>query len=357
VSRNAPQRHRILAALFTTLAALGAWAGSGAPAGPPPAPPSRVVVVRGDKATEAFVPNVERVRTLVRAGITRLTGKKNPADAWRSLVSPGDRIGIKVHSAPGPNSGTRLAVVEAVVEGLLAAKLPASNIVVWDRDLDDLRRAGYTNLTARHGIRVAGALQAGWDATNYYEAAILGQLIWSDLEFGKQHEGAGRRSFVSHLVSTGMTRLITITPLLNHNTAGVCGHLYSLAAGSVDNTLRFEASPARLATAVPEIYALPSLSDRAVLHITDALICQYEGEERTLLHYAVALNELRFSKDPVALDVLSLRELDRQRQAAGIVTSRHLAVTNRMELFQNAALLELGVADPDAIKMETDFAR
>jgi len=54
--------------------------------------------------------------------------------------------------------------------------------------------------------------------------------------------------------------------------------------------------------AVPEIYALPVLSDRVALNIVDALICQYQGEERSLLHYTAALNQLRFSRDPVALE-------------------------------------------------------
>src|SRR6185369_5874128 len=109
---------------------------------------------------------------------------------------------------------------------------------------------------------------------------ILGQLVWSDLEFGRKGDGVGRKSFVSKLLVQGMTKIINITPLLNHNSAGVCGNLYSLAAGSVDNVLRFESDSRRLATAVPEIYALPSIGDRVVLNITDALICQYHGEQR-----------------------------------------------------------------------------
>jgi hypothetical protein len=36
-------------------------------------------------------------------------------------------------------------VVAAVVEGLLAAGLPAQNIVVWDKHAIDLRLAGSTN--------------------------------------------------------------------------------------------------------------------------------------------------------------------------------------------------------------------
>ena len=61
---------------------------------------------------------------------------------------------------------------------------------------------------------------------------------------------------MSKLVTRTMTKIISIAPLLNHNQAGVCGHLYGLSLGSVDNTHRFEGSAERLATAVPEIYSL-----------------------------------------------------------------------------------------------------
>jgi hypothetical protein len=127
---------------------------------------------------------------------------------------------------------------------------------------------------------------------------------------------------------------------MNHNDAGVTGNLFSLAMGSVDNTARFESSAERLAIAVPEIYALRELGDRVVLNIVDALICQYEGEERSLLHYSTVLNQLRFSRDPVALDVLSLDELDAQRKRAGGPRIRF-----DRELYTNASLLELGVSD------------
>jgi hypothetical protein len=135
--------------------------------------------------------------------------------------------------------------------------------------------------------------------------------------------------------------------LLNHNLAGVSGNLYSLASGSVDNFARFESDPGRLATAVPEIYALKELSDRVVLNIVDALICQYEGGERGLLHYSATLNELRFSRDPVALDVLSIQELEHQRRS-----SHAPEVKPTLELYNNAALLELGVSEPKAIHVD-----
>jgi len=319
----------------------------------PDARHGRVVVVQDSAATEAFEPRPDLVRAMVAAGISKFTGRTNIAAAWRLLVSTQDVVGIKVYCAPGANSGTRPAVVEAIVEGLLTAKVPAKNIIIWDRQRSDLRLAGFDEIGERHGVLVEGALNAGFDEEAFYhpDRPILGQLVFGDLEFGRNGEGIGRKSYVSKLLSKRITKIITVSPLLNHNSAGVCGNLFSLASGSVDNFIRFESDTFRLATAVPEIYALPQLSDRVALNVTDALVCQYHGEQRSLLHYSVALNELRFSKDPVALDLLSLRDLDRQRQAAKDAP-RSQSITNHMELLQNASLLELGTADAEKIRIE-----
>ncbi|HEV2207840.1 MAG TPA: DUF362 domain-containing protein [Verrucomicrobiae bacterium] len=303
-------------------------------------PRVRVVTVYDPDATEAFHARPEVIKGMVRCGLTNLTGRATPAEAMRSLVSTQDVVGIKVYCRPGPNSGTRPSVVAGIVEALLAAGLPPRNIVIWDKQADDLRLAGFLALGARYGVRVAGSAQSGSDSTNFYDNPIIGDLVWGDYEFEKKGAGVGRKSFVSNLVSHDLTRIINVTPLLNHNTAGVTGNLYSLAAGSVDNFNRFEMDPARMARAVPEIYAMASLSDKVVLNVTDAVLCQYEGSEQSLLHYSTALNELRFSRDPVALDTLSLKDLEKQRQLAGAPS-----VTPNTDLYNNAVLLELGVND------------
>jgi uncharacterized protein (DUF362 family) len=311
-------------------------------------PRARVVIVRNSHATELFQARPELVQLMVDRAMTNLTEKATAPAAWASLFSAQDTVGIKVFSAPGSTCGTRPAVVAAVVEGLLSAGVAPPKIVIWDKNLDDLRRAGFLELAQRHGIRAASSAAAGYDAETFYDTPILGNLIWGDLDFGGKSEGQGRKSYVSKLVSREFTKIINVTPLLNHNQAGTCGNLYSLAFGSVDNTMRFEADAERLATAVPEIYALPALSDRVVLNIVDALICQYEGSQRGLLHYSTTLNELRFSRDPVALDVLSLQELGRQHRSAGISpTKAHL------DLYHNASLLELGISDLSRIQVET----
>ncbi len=311
-------------------------------------PEARVVTVCDPGAMDAFRARPEIVRLMVDRGITKLARRSSVAEAWRAFVTTQDVVGIKVYSTPGPNSGTRPAVVAAIVEGLLSAGLPPRNILVWDRQAGDLRLAGFYDLADRYSIQVAGSAQAGYDEKNFYDTPLIGTLVYGDYEFGKQGAGLGRKSYVSKLVSRQMTKIINVAPLLNHNQAGVSGLLYSLASGSIDNMARFESDADRLSRAIPEIYALPALSDHVALSITDALLCQYEGGERGLLHYSVVLNELRFSRDPVALDTLALQDLERQRQTANVPTLKANA-----DLYNNAAILELGVSDMKRIHVET----
>jgi hypothetical protein len=311
---------------------------------------ARVVIVQDPKATVAYKPVNDRVQTMVNRGLINLTGKATPAEAWRSLVSTNDVVGIKIFSAAGALCGTRPAVVAAVVRGLLDAGVPHEHIVIWDRYADDLDDAGFFQLADQLNVRAAGAAESGYDPTNFYnpDTAIIGNLVWGDLEFGqKKGGGVGRKSSVSKLVSRQITKIISIAPLLDENAAGLCGHFFSLALGSVDNIRRFEDDPDRLAVALPEIYALPALGDRVALNITDALLGQYSGGPRGFLQYSTALDQIWFSRDPVALDTLALLELQRERHAVNMPAFRP-----NLEIYTNAVLLELGVSDPRKIQIQ-----
>jgi hypothetical protein len=311
--------------------------------------PARVCEVEGPGAIVDFQPDDAIVREMMNCGLTNLTRQPTVAAAWLSLVSTQDVVGIKVCSQAGLLSGTRPAVVTAVVRGLLAAGLPPQNILIWDKHANDLQTAGFFQLGRQLGVRVAACDQDGYDAKSFYapDTAIIGNLVWGDLEFGQKGPGIGRKSYVAKMVTHQITKIISIAPLLNLEACGVSGHLYSLSLGSVDNTLRFEGAPDRMAVAVPEIYALPVLGDRVALNITDALLGQYEGGSRALLHYSIVLNQLWFSHDPVALDTLAIKELERERRVRA-----DFEETPHPDLYVNAALLQLGVNDPAQINIE-----
>jgi hypothetical protein len=211
--------------------------------------------------------------------------------------------------------------------------------------LADLQAAGFEQVAKTYGVHLAGALNAGYDDKVFYDSPLLGRLLSGDLEFGASEDVLARKSHVSKLVSQKLTKIINISPILNNNSAGVAGNLYGLVLGSVDNTRRFEGNTDALARAIPEIYALQAVGDRVVLNITDALVCQFEGGDNVRLHNSTVLNEIRLSRDPVALDVLSVNELEGQRLQGGFPAAN----TNCFDIYRNAALLELGVDDTKRI--------
>ncbi len=202
---------------------------------------AQVVSVENPAAIMNLQPDPSIVQTMVNQGVCTLTGQTNLVSAWRSLVSTQDVIGIKVFSEAGMLSGTRPAVVAAVVSDLIAAGIPPQHIVIWDKHDYDLRDAGYYDLAAQLGVRAAGSAETGYDPKNFYlpDSVVIGSLIWGDLEFGKTGEGVGKKSFITKIVSHQITKIISIAPLLNKEDIGVCGHLYSLALGSIDNARRF----------------------------------------------------------------------------------------------------------------------
>jgi hypothetical protein len=310
---------------------------------------SRVVVAQGDGLLNAYLPDDARVAAVFNLGLLQLTRSPNVAAAWRSLVSTNDCVGIKVFAKPGPYCGTRPAVVAAIARGLITAGVPPANIIIWDKDSTDLWMAGFFNLAGKLGVRVSAAADAGYDPATFYlpDTPVVGMLAWNDLEFGQTNRDAGRRSFVTKLITRQITRIISVAPLINENSAGICGHFYSLGLGSVDNTRRFDGDADRLAVALPEIMALPSVGDHVALDVTDALLGQYQGGPASFLQYSTVLNQIWLSNDPVALDVLGLKELAREAKTFG---SRALPVNS--EIYTNAALLELGADDPATIQIE-----
>jgi len=86
---------------------------------------------------------------------------------------------------------------------------------------------------------------------------------------------------------------------------------------------------------------------KACLHIVDALLCQFSSGDKLRLQYTAVMNELRFSSDPVALDVLSLADIEQNARAARL----NLKTLNR-DICRYAALLNLGVDNPDLIKVD-----
>src|SRR5205809_8110985 len=144
---------------------------------PQPAPtPSIVYSVHDPGSIKDYKTNPRIVHEMVNRLVLAATGQPDVGKAWASLVSPIDRVVIKISAAGGELFTTHHDIVNAIVDGLAAAGHPRNTIFVWDRSLGGIKDAGY-----RPGID-GYRLQAitphdGYDAKAVLTAPLMGQLI------------------------------------------------------------------------------------------------------------------------------------------------------------------------------------
>lgn len=265
----------------------------------------------------------EVVRAMVNRLVCAATGQSNPASAWASLVSPGDRVGIKVSAGGGRVSGTRPAVVEAIAAGLREAGVPASRIVVWDRQRQDLLDAGFDPSSPSYRLRwVEGA--GGYDPQSRVTAPVLGRLIWGDSGFGRREgtrmedilAGGEQVSSTSHyaqILSRDVDKVINVPSLMDSFHTGIHGALANMTLPNLDNWRRFTRAPDHGDPYLAEIYGDGMIRDKVVLTILDALLLQYAGGPFPNPACTVECHSIFVSRDPVAIDATAARLIDEFR--------------------------------------------
>src|SRR5438876_6172534 len=148
-----------------------------------PAPtPSIVYAVHNPASIKDYKTNTRVVHEMVDRLVLAATGQPDVAKAWGSLVSPKDRVGIKISAAGGELFTTHHDVVNAIVDGLVAAGHPRNSIIVWDRSLGGIKEAGYRG--GSDGYQLQAVMpHDGYDPKAVFTAAFMWQLIWGDLDY------------------------------------------------------------------------------------------------------------------------------------------------------------------------------
>src|SRR5215471_19829115 len=129
----------------------------------PGSTPSIVYAVRNADSIKQYKTNPHIVREMVNRLVMAVTGEPDVGKAWGSLVSPSDRVGIKISAAGGDLFTTHHDIVNAIVNGLAAGGHPRNNIVVWDRSLGGIKAAGYRSAADGYQVK-AIAPHDGYDA-------------------------------------------------------------------------------------------------------------------------------------------------------------------------------------------------
>ncbi len=290
--------------------------------GQAPAPtPSVVYAVHNSDAIRDYETNPRVVREMVNRLVLAVTGQSDVGKAWSSLVSPNDRVGIKISAAGGELFTTHHAIVNAIVDGLVAAGHPRSRIIVWDRSLGGIKEAGYR---PGDGYQLkAVAPREGYDAKAVVSAPLVGKLVWGDLDYTGDLEkmpifaDAEATSNVSHfckIISNEVDKVINVPVMSVSETNGIAGCIYNMTIPNIDNWRRFAQGSRFGAESLAEIYANPLIANKVVLNLMDGLIAQYAGGPQPQPNYAVHYATLYASKDPVALDAIALKRLEEWRK-------------------------------------------
>lgn len=346
-----------LAALALLLPA--SLAGQNTPATPPPRS-SVFCVVDATSVAPGRRVSPHAARRMVDRLVMRATGKPSPAAAWASLVQRTDRVGIKVAASGGRISGTNPEVVDAIVDGLHAAGVPPSNIIVWDRQLEDLIAAGFRRDGSRYQLRWIDP-KTGYDQKAQVTAPVLGKLIWGDSGFSGRDaarfsdlltggEQLSSRSFYANVLTREVTKIINVPSLTDSFLTGLNGALSNMTLPNLDNWRRFTKPPAFGDPYLAEIYADPVIRDKVVFTILDGLFLQYAGGPFASPGFLVDHYTLFAGFDPVAIDATAVQLLDEYRAPAKLPSLKPM--TGWLE---SAEQLGLGRANPsqiDVIRIE-----
>jgi hypothetical protein len=273
-----------------------------------------VVLVHHNGVWAGSEPDPAIVLQMLDEGLRTLTDVPDVPAVWRTLFDPSERVLLKVNciSYGGP---TQPAVTYAVAQRLQEARLPSENILIFDRNNDDLAGGGY-------------AINEGLGVQCY----------------GREKRGSGSEARLSQATVRFYQELDACDALVNlptpkmHGMAGISVSLKN-HFGSVDNPGALHGNGCD--PGIAELNAQPNIRDKTRLIVGAALNvspCDWNRPERE--------NALLLSFDPVALDTVARDILVRHRQSQGLDIG---LLTDGARQLHTAQALNLGATDGQLI--------
>lgn len=308
----------------------------------PSADMSRVVIVEHSKATDGVKTiNDANVQVMMDESIKQLTDEPSVADAWASLL-PGfeedHMVAIKVNCTSS-FLPTHPVVVDAIVNGLVAAGVRENNIIVYDVGTDWLLRSGYEYNKGDMGVQCFGTfkeirlsggilnantavIEEGWGPDWDHPVSILGKAI---------------------ALSTIVVRcdhLINVPVLKAHSwsTANITLSLKN-QYGSVNDP---PALHSNFAMACATLNSQAAIKDKTRLIVIDSLFGSWASHTGPP---NFAPNSLIVSRDTVAADYVGAEMINEERARL------NLGPKSIRFLLDKATEMGLGTNDPEKIEL------
>jgi hypothetical protein len=332
----------------------------------PGAYPGKVVEVHDPEAMADDKPQADVIRAMFQRGMERLTGE-DLASCFGRFFDKADVIGIKVNPVGSGLISTRLEVVDAIIDWLVAGGVERNNIIIWDRFDYMLADAGFT--PERYpGIGIEGlqtmdeAAASGekeddsaWldEKGNHVSASKFDEKVfyWVDVEGPKddkaylnQHVFSGKQSNFGRLLTQRLTKIINV-PVLKNAGNGISVASKNIGYGAICNTGRLHRP--LFFDVCTEVLAFPVIRDKLVLNIADGLRAQYDGGPMATADFAYLYNTLFFATDPFAMDMVCHQIMVEKRKSMGIEVNEHPMFTGYLRY---AEKLGLGVVSAEKLE-------
>ncbi|MBN2359378.1 MAG: DUF362 domain-containing protein [Deltaproteobacteria bacterium] len=290
------------------------------------APASRVAVVRrkGVTGKDGGV-RADVVKRMVFDAVCRATGLDSPRDAFGSLFSASDVVGIKVSCLAGKRMSTRPEVALALAEGVQLAGVKPFNVIVWERSSRELERAGYQIQRESRDLRIMG----------------------SDGDYESQPTDAGSvGGCFTRIVTRLCTRQISAPVLKDHDLSGVSLGMKNWY-GAIHNPNKYHDN--NCSPYVADLFGKSVLRERVRLVVCDALFAQCHGGPAYAPDFMWRFEGVIASLDPVAHDAVGARIIEDERRRRGLPAL--LEDRRPPRWLERAAALGLGTADRQQIKL------
>ena len=264
------------------------------------------------------------IAKMLERGVTLLTGAENGAAAWRRILTPGMRVGLKINLLGRPLLVTSLELTQAVAAAVIAAGTRPSDVIVWDRHAHHFGPTPYSPGRGPLGERVVAG---------------------GDYDPSKTLHGSGGAAPLDRVVTEQTDITINLPLLKDHSVAGVTLSLKNIALGCYNEHPR--AHDGNCDPFIAEAYAHFLTVHRIPLIVLDATKgCFDQGPQPSTLDVTWNENAIYLATDPVALDVICRRVILDKRQAHGL--SDKLSQSRHID---TAAQRGLGVGNPAAIDL------
>jgi uncharacterized protein (DUF362 family) len=286
-------------------------------------PRSKVVRVESAAVWKGEQRDPELVREMVHEGLVALTGEKTPEAAWKAVLQPGTKVGLKINLLGRPRVYTAPEITDVVAAGALLAGVRPQDLTIWDRYADHFRHTSYVLGPHVSGgtIRSGGTYDAERRADTGYGPASIDTLA----------------------LATQVT--INLPVLKDHNNAGITGALKNIAFGCYQH-------PERAHDECCEPYIVDAYShflrhNQVPLAILDATKACYErGPNPADPRHLWRENAVYLARDPVALDQVHMQRIMAKRQEMGVPDKSAMCRHNA-----TAAARGLGTNDPARIDL------